>query len=78
MIDSAPIDFPCPRCAFHNRATIKQVRLRDVVICRGCKANIRLEDQMNTVRIAERMVRKSIEQLAESMKALGMTLTIKF
>jgi len=33
---------------------------------------------MNTVRIAERMVRKSIEQLAESMKALGMTLTIKF
>jgi hypothetical protein len=77
VIDKASIDVPCPRCAFHNRVTVKQVRLRDVVICRGCKANIRLEDQMNTVRIAERMVRQSIEELSDSIKALNMTLKIK-
>ena len=78
MIDKVPSDFPCPRCAFHNRATIKQVRLRDVVICRGCKANIRLEDQMNAVRLAERRIRQSLDQLSESLESLGMTLTIKF
>ena len=77
MIDRARIQFPCPRCSFHNDATIKHIRLRDVLICRGCKANIQLEDQMNTVRVAERRIRKSIEELSESLKDLSTILTIK-
>ena len=76
MIDGHPIGFPCPRCSFRNHATIKQIRLRDVLICRGCKANIRLEDHRNSVRIAERQVRQSLEQLLEAMEALNTTITI--
>lgn len=76
MIDKAPIDAPCPRCGFANSVLIKQVRLRDVVICRGCKANIRLEDHMNQVRIAERKIRRSLEQLTESFKNLNITIKL--
>ena len=77
MIDKAPIQLSCPRCDFQNRATIRQVRLRDVIICRGCKSNIQLEDQMNTVRIAERRIRQSLDEFTEAIKSLNMTLTIK-
>ena len=62
-IDTAELDIPCPRCRFFNEVTIKQARTRDVVICRGCKGNIRLDDHMNQVRTAER-------QLCESISAL--------
>ncbi len=33
---------------------------------------------MNAVRLAERRIRQSLDQLSESLESLGMTLTIKF
>jgi hypothetical protein len=38
----------------YNSATIGQAKVRDVVICRGCKAVIRLDDYMNECRVALR------------------------
>ncbi len=66
-IDSAELDIPCPRCGFFNEVTIKQARTRDVVICRGCKCNIRLDDHMNQVRAGERQLRESIRALMDSL-----------
>lgn len=67
-IDGAEIDTTCPRCGFTNPVWLKQVRLRDVIVCRGCKANINLDDHMNEVRNAERATRQAV---AELMNAFG-------
>lgn len=48
-IDKFEVEVDCPRCGFANPIWLRQARLRDVVICRGCKANIQLDDSMNTV-----------------------------
>ena len=66
-LDRMVIEFPCPSCGFHNPATIKQARLRDAVICRGCKANIRLDDQMNECRKIVRQVRRSLREFEQQM-----------
>lgn len=58
-MDNVPIEIICPLCDFFNVVNLKQVRLRDVVICRGCKANIQLEDYMNECRKAEQVMRKT-------------------
>lgn len=36
---------PCPACDFTNDVEVGQVIQRDTFICRGCHANIRLEDE---------------------------------
>lgn len=70
------IELRCLRCGFYNPIYIKQARLRDVIICRGCKTNIQLDDHMNQVRKAEREIRKQSDQLTASFESLNMTLTI--
>ena len=62
-LDNETIEFPCPYCGFYNAIFFKQARLRDVVICRGCKFNIHLDDQMNECRKAERAFRKLCKRL---------------
>jgi hypothetical protein len=38
-LDKFEVEVDCPRCGFTNPTWLKQARLRDVVIWRGCKAN---------------------------------------
>ena len=70
-IDNETIEFPCPCCGFYNAIFFKQARLRDVIICRGCKSNIQLDDQMNECRKAERTIRKSIQELEETLRKMN-------
>jgi len=49
---------------------------RDVLICRGCKSNVRLEDHMNSARASVSRANKALERLAETMKNLSFTLRI--
>ena len=58
-LDKIKIDFECPECEFINYFYFKQARLRDVIICRGCKANIHLDDHMNECKIARRRINKA-------------------
>lgn len=62
-LDPISVDLVCPRCNFYNPATIKQIRLNDVIICRGCKANIQLVDQMGEVGKAQRQIQESFAKL---------------
>jgi hypothetical protein len=64
-IDSFEIEIECPQCGFYNPICMKQARLLDVIICRGCKRNIQLNDSMNTVRKARRQI---LEQFNEMKK----------
>jgi hypothetical protein len=41
-----------------------------VIICRGCKANMQLDDSMNTVRKGVRSVHRGLDQLHESIDRL--------
>lgn len=67
-IDALEVEAQCPRCGFANLVWIRQIRLQDVVICRGCKCNLRLEDQMNTVRKARENLNRQMRELQHAIK----------
>jgi hypothetical protein len=69
-LDKFEVEVDCPRCQFSNPIWLKQARLRDVIICRGCKANMQLDDSMNTVRKGVRSVHRVLDQLHESIDRL--------
>lgn len=70
------VEIQCPRCDFYNPIFIKQARLRDVVICRGCKNNIHLDDHMNQVRKAERDIKKQVERLFNSFDDITINISL--
>jgi hypothetical protein len=70
-IDRFEVEIDCPGCGFGNPIYLGQARLRDVVICRGCKGNIQLDDSMNTVRKARESIRRSMRELQEALGRLG-------
>lgn len=65
--DKHEIEVQCPECSFYNPIWLKQARLRDVIICRGCKSNIRLDDQMNETRKAIRSIRRAMREFEQSL-----------
>ena len=75
-IGKQKIGFQCPSCGFSNKATIKQVRINDTLICRGCKRNIRMVDHFDTTKKALRRFNKAIRGLEEQIKKMG-EVTIK-
>lgn len=70
-IDSAEVEIKCPNCGFYNPIWIKQARLRDTIICRGCKVNIQLDDSMNEVRKARRSVRRAVKEFERQLEKLN-------
>lgn len=69
-LDRQKIEFPCPACGFYNSAFLRQVRLRDALVCRGCKSNIRLDDHMNEYRKAARRIARSVHALQATLSKL--------
>lgn len=80
MIDLEREEVPieCPECEFVLPATLRQVRIRNIVICRGCKRNVQLEDHLNEVRVGLRGIQQSFKELEETMENLDMELSIEF
>ena len=70
-IDRFEVEIDCPGCGFANPVWLGQARLRDVVICRGCMANIQLDDSMNTVRKAYLSIRRSMRELRETIDRIN-------
>jgi hypothetical protein len=70
-VGEVEIEIDCPKCGFYNPIYIKQARLRDVIICRGCKRNIQLEDHLNQVRKAERSLRDAFDDLSSTLDNIG-------
>jgi hypothetical protein len=66
-LDCAIIPIECRKCNFLNSVTVRQVRLNDVVICRGCKSNIQLVDYMGTVSNAGEAIESSLTNLVASL-----------
>lgn len=76
-LDKVELDFECPKCGFHNSFFFRDARLRDVIICRGCKANVQLDDHMNECRKARREVAKAMRELEAAISSLNKTITLK-
>jgi hypothetical protein len=75
-IDNQELDFQCPNCGFFNPFLFKQAPLRDVIICRGCKGNIHLDDNMNECRKASKSIRNALAGLENSLKNLNLTIRL--
>jgi hypothetical protein len=70
-LDKAEVGIESPRCQFYNPVFLKQARLRDVIICRGCKANIQLDDCTDTVSKVRQSVRRALAEFIEAVGRLG-------
>ncbi len=70
-LDQHRIDIECPRCQFPARVFLRQVKVCDVIVCGGCKANVRLEDHMGSFRMAERRIKAAMDDLMAAFKTLG-------
>ncbi|WP_088139726.1 hypothetical protein [Achromobacter xylosoxidans] len=72
MIDLDRFEFAveCPRCSFATTIFYRDARLRDVLICRGCKANIQLDDHMNECRKARRQFNSAMQELEATFAKL--------
>ena len=46
--DRMTIEIPCPRCGLYTWVSLGAIRRRDFAICRGCHANILLEDHLGS------------------------------
>jgi hypothetical protein len=66
-LDHAEFEFPCPECQFVNSATLRQVRLGDRVICRGCKKPVRLVDKDTSVHNASRRLDEDLAALKNAL-----------
>ena len=66
LLDKSKHEAPCPRCGFYNGFSLKQVRLNDVIICRGCNGNIQLVDYMNLCRNTVHRVEALIHEFGQS------------
>lgn len=77
-LDRFEFEIECPNCDFSTKILYRDARLRDVLICRGCKANIQLDDHMNECRKARRQVAEAIRDLEAQFTALSKTTTLRF
>lgn len=66
-IDLIEVDIDCPKCKFNNQIYLKNIRLKDVIICRGCKRNIQLNDHMNTFRKAKKEIEKQFNEIQKML-----------
>ena len=80
MIDLDRFEFvvECPKCSFTTKIFYRDARLRDVLICRGCKANIQLDDHMNECRKARRQFNAAMQKLKDALAKLNTTITLRF
>lgn len=62
-LDRHEIEVQCPRCALHTWVSFGHILRKDFVVCRGCHANVLLDDHMGTARRAVREYDAAIESL---------------
>ena len=76
-IDRFKFEVECPKCNFATIILYRDARLRDVLICRGCKANIQLDDHMNQCRKARKQFSSAMRELEQALSKLSTTITIR-
>lgn len=62
------LDFECPECHFINEFTLNDAFLEVMFVCRGCKKNIHLNDNLWSVKKAKRDISEAEQSLASLFK----------
>lgn len=62
-LDKRSIDVPCEACGLETPVTLGAIRLGDVIVCRGCHANIRLHDHLGALQRFERRLKKLLSSI---------------
>src|SRR5690242_16645084 len=62
-LDLLGMEVPCPLCELTTPTTMGSIRLSRTIICRGCHANIRLQDHMASFHRFKRMFEASLRSL---------------
>ncbi len=76
FLDDETIAVECPRCRFETDVTLREIRLRDAIICRGCKATLQLDDYMCQTRKAQLSIERALRELEQSFDDMNITLGI--
>ena len=76
-LDRLEFDMECPRCRFYVSFSFRDARLRDALICRGCKATIQLDDRANECRRARERVNAAMRRLQATLGSFNTTLNIR-
>ena len=61
--DKYTLDIDCPKCDFSNPVFMRQIRTEDVIICRGCKNNIQLQDYMGSFQTGLKQIQSALDEL---------------
>jgi hypothetical protein len=78
-LDNIEIEINCPNCDFFNPIKLKDVRLRNVTICRGCKLNIQLDDYMNSYKIESRKIESELNEISKAIDEINnISINLKF
>ncbi len=75
-LDKHTLQLECPLCGFLNYFFLKQARLRDCIICRGCKGNIQLDDHMNECRKVVASVRRQLNEFEHQLQGMNVTINL--
>jgi transposase-like protein len=62
-LDRRVIDVPCPRCELETPVQLGEIRRGDIIICRGCHSNVRLEDELGGMHRARVRLRRILGRL---------------
>ena len=76
VFDPQTLELQCPRCNFYNEFFYKQARLEDIIICRGCKTNIVLNDSIGSIKKANKEIQKTMNDFEKQLKNIS-NITIK-
>lgn len=66
-LDRHWIDVDCPHCRLATPASLRDVRLGNVIICRGCKANVRLVDHLGEYHRVRRKLERAFRQMITAL-----------
>jgi hypothetical protein len=67
-LDRHWIEVECPHCRLETPALLRDVRIGGVIICRGCKANIRLVDHLGGYQRARQRFAQAFEQMFSAFR----------
>lgn len=62
------VEVPCPRCRLHVWLRFDQVLHHDILVCRGCHANIVPDDHLGGLRRSVRMLDNAFNSLLRSFR----------
>ena len=67
FFDNSKIDIPCPGCGAKNSGTLKQVRTRAAITCKGCHSSISLSQKGRGIEEAN----AAMEKFTNDLRKLG-------